>query len=230
MEVIEVRGFRGSALGSSLSMLHAMGSLSVSNGGGVGSGGGLAAGGFGEGATAPSETALAEADESTDVDACLFNYVTCDVAVSGSQYDSKVTVTASFSNHAIGIGQALRDFRGITSSLSTSPLPASGLDADMARTIGADTVFKWAFVVGEVFAAGGAMAGGAHAFAHLPAAFAAASSVSGGFLIAAAGIADIGALAGVGAMTFGAPAFLGAIAILGVSAIVYNYWIAEDEW
>jgi hypothetical protein len=72
-----------------------MGSLSVSNGGGIGSGGGRSEGGFGAGATAPTDT---EAGESADVDACLFNYVACSVTVSGSQYDSKVTVTASILN------------------------------------------------------------------------------------------------------------------------------------
>jgi hypothetical protein len=41
-----------------------MGSLSVSNGGDIGSGGGLANGGFGVGVTEPTETQAAEADES----------------------------------------------------------------------------------------------------------------------------------------------------------------------
>jgi hypothetical protein len=217
-------------------MLHAMGSLSVSNGGGIGSGGGRSEGGFGAGATTPTETEAAEADESTDVDACLFNYVASDVTVSGSVYDSKVTVTASFSNQVNGIGQAIRNFRGITSRLSASPLPASGLDAQSGgdnglegktHKIGADTVFKGAAILGGVFATGGAIGGAAYAFAHLPAAFVAASSVSGGFLIAAAGIADIGTLAGVGAMTAGAPMFLLGIAVIGSSAIAYNYWIAD---
>jgi hypothetical protein len=48
------------------SAFRTLGSFGVSNGGGVGSGGGLAAGGFGEGATAPSETELAEADDLED--------------------------------------------------------------------------------------------------------------------------------------------------------------------
>jgi hypothetical protein len=72
--------------------------------------------------TEPTETQAAEADESNDVDACLFNYVTCDVTVSGSDYRSTVTVAASFSNHGIGIGQALRDFGSIGRAL------AGGLD------------------------------------------------------------------------------------------------------
>lgn len=232
MEEIVVTGSRGSNLGSSNSMLHAMGSLSVSNGGGIGSGGGRSEGGFGAGATTPTDT---EAGESTDVDACLFNYVACDVTVSGSLYDSKVTVTASFSNQVNGIGQAIRSFRGITSRLSTSPLPASGLDAvsgdklsdDKARKIGADTVFERALIAGGTGATVGAIIGATYAFAHLPAAFVAASAVNGGFLIAAAGIADIGVLAGVGAMTVGAPMFLLGIAVFGGYAIAYNYWIAD---
>jgi RHS repeat-associated protein len=64
MEEIVVTGSRGSNLGSSNSMLHAMGSLSVSNGGGIGSGGGRSEGGFGAGATAPTDTEATEAGES----------------------------------------------------------------------------------------------------------------------------------------------------------------------
>jgi hypothetical protein len=73
----------------------------------------------------------------------------------------------------------------------------------------------------------GAIIGATYAFAHLPAAFVAASAVNGGFLIAAAGIADIGVLAGVGAMTVGAPMFLPGIAVFGGYAIAYNYSIAD---
>jgi hypothetical protein len=53
---------------------------------------------------------------------------------------------------------------------------------------------------GSLGAAIGAVKGAAHGFVILPEAFAAASSVSGGFIIAAAGIADIFGLTVTGAM------------------------------
>jgi hypothetical protein len=143
MEEIEVRGSMPSSSSSfNFSAFQTFGSIGVSNGGGIGSGGGLAAGGFGEGATAPSETALAEADESTDVDACLFNYVTCDVTVSGSDYRSTVTVAASFSNHGIGIGQALRDFGSIGQALAVGEEQAviDGINRTIAIIDRAETI------------------------------------------------------------------------------------------
>jgi RHS repeat-associated protein len=63
MEEIEVREPMPRS-SFNFSAFQTFGSLGVSNGGGVGSGGGLAAGGFGEGATAASETEMAEADDS----------------------------------------------------------------------------------------------------------------------------------------------------------------------
>jgi hypothetical protein len=63
MEEIEVREPMPRS-SFNFSAFQTFGSLGVSNGGGVGSGGGLAAGGFGEGATEPTETQAAEADES----------------------------------------------------------------------------------------------------------------------------------------------------------------------
>jgi hypothetical protein len=65
IEEIEVRGSMPSSSSSfNFSAFQTFGSIGVSNGGGIGSGGGLAAGGFGEGATAASETEMAEAEES----------------------------------------------------------------------------------------------------------------------------------------------------------------------
>jgi len=71
MEEIVVTGSRGSTLGSRHSMLHTMGSFSVSNGGGFGGGGGgVGASNFsraGAGATAATEAELSESAESEDL-------------------------------------------------------------------------------------------------------------------------------------------------------------------
>ncbi len=84
-------------------------------------------------------------------------------------------------------------------------------------------------VVGGIGALAGGIAGVVYAASHLPAAFAAASAVggSGGLLIIAAGIGDIGALGFVGSMTVGGPALVVGIVGIGLGVIAYNHWFAR---